>query len=209
MASVLICQIAFQNMKIWYGEEKQHHMKQSQHTNQMFFDQNGSNTLFTDLFLKHRKHVYHYFRKQTRDSDLAEDLTQETFIKAFLALQQGRYTDNNNFQGWILRIARNLYFDTFRKKKTVVYNKMSLEQTRHVKSKNILPDESLILFEDSQIIRKAIKELKPVQKDVLILRYYGNLSFREIAETMNCNVNTVLGRMRYALENIRKQMAIS
>ncbi len=138
---------------------------------------------------------------------LAEDIFQDTFIKVIRSLKAGKYKDNGKFLSWVLRIAHNLIIDHYRKEKQLqVISRDSYEgdifNSQKLAEKNV--EDLLINTQISKDIRMLVKELPNDQKEVIILRHYCGLSFKEIAEHTNVSINTALGRMRYALINLRK-----
>ena len=140
--------------------------------------------------------------------DIAEDLLQETYIKAIDVLKSGRYIEEGKFMPWIVRIAHNLAIDYFRKEKR--YPTIVLEDGSIVFNSFEFSEDS---FEDIQLkqdqivnIRELVKKLPDEQREVLILRHYEELSFQEIADMTQVSINTALGRMRYALINLRKML---
>ena len=161
------------------------------------------------LINRYRKQVYTYIFLLVKNQHLAEDIFQDTFIKVIKSLDDGKYRDNGKFLAWVLRIAHNLVIDHYRKEKQL--NSTSREDF----GMDILNSQKYAVrpAEDSMIdrqIRKDIRELVdslPIeQKEVLILRQYCELSFKEIAEHTNVSINTALGRMRYALINLRRMV---
>ena len=159
------------------------------------------------LINKHRRKVYTYILLTIKNQQLAEDLFQETFIKVIQSLRGGKYKDNGKFLSWVIRIAHNLIIDHFRKEKQMNTlsnddSEVDLFNSKKLSDSNI---EELII--DSQIkseIRVLINELPDDQREVVLLRHYGGLSFKEIADQTDVSINTALGRMRYALINLRK-----
>lgn len=159
------------------------------------------------LINRHRSKVYTYIILTIKNQQLAEDLFQETFIKVIQSLKAGKYKDNGKFLSWVIRIAHNLIIDHFRKEKQMnaISNddsEVDLFNSKKLSDSNI---EELII--DSQIkseIRVLINELPDDQREVVLLRHYGGLSFKEIADQTDVSINTALGRMRYALINLRK-----
>ena len=151
--------------------------------------------------------MYTYILLTIKNQQLAEDLFQETFIKVIQSLRGGKYKDNGKFLSWVIRIAHNLIIDHFRKEKQMntISNddsEVDLFNSKKLSDSNI---EELII--DSQIkssIRILINELPDDQREVVLLRHYGGLSFKEIADQTDVSINTALGRMRYALINLRK-----
>ena len=144
-----------------------------------------------------------------KDSDVADDIFQETFIKAVRVIDEGRYTDNGRFLSWILRIAHNQVIDYFRSRK----------QQKHVNEAdagyNVLGtlrfaehtvEDDMVSAQITSDVRRLVEMLPEEQREVVMLRYYSELSFKEIAEQTNVSINTALGRMRYALINLRKMI---
>jgi len=167
----------------------------------------GDQSAIEVLINRHRSKVYTYILLTIKNQPLAEDLFQETFIKVIQSLRGGKYRDNGRFLSWVIRIAHNLIIDHFRKEKQMnsVSNddsEVDLFNCKKMSDSNI---EELIV--NSQIkaeIRTLINELPDDQREVVLLRHYGGLSFKEIADQTDVSINTALGRMRYALINLRK-----
>jgi RNA polymerase sigma-70 factor (ECF subfamily) len=167
----------------------------------------GDHSAIEVLINRHRSKVYTYIILTIKNQQLAEDLFQETFIKVIQSLKSGKYRDNGKFLSWVIRIAHNLIIDHFRKEKQMnaISNddsEVDLFNSKKLSDSNI---EDLII--DSQIkseIRILINELPEDQRQVVLLRHYGGLSFKEIADQTDVSINTALGRMRYALINLRK-----
>jgi RNA polymerase sigma-70 factor (ECF subfamily) len=167
----------------------------------------GDHSAIEVLINRHRSKVYTYIILTIKNQQLAEDLFQETFIKVIQSLRAGKYKDNGKFLSWVIRIAHNLIIDHFRKVKQMnaISNddsEVDLFNSKKLSDSNI---EELII--DSQIkseIRILINELPDDQREVVLLRHYGGLSFKEIADQTDVSINTALGRMRYALINLRK-----
>ena len=169
----------------------------------------GDQSAIEKLINRHRSKVYTYILLTIKNQQLAEDLFQETFIKVIQSLRGGKYRDNGRFLSWVIRISHNLIIDHFRKEKQMnsVSNddsEVDLFNSKKLSDHNI---EELIV--NSQIrseIRLLINELPDDQREVVLLRHYGGLSFKEIAEQTDVSINTALGRMRYALINLRKMI---
>ena len=167
----------------------------------------GDHSAIEVLINRHRSKVYTYIILTIKNQQLAEDLFQETFIKVIQSLKAGKYRDNGKFLSWVIRIAHNLIIDHFRKEKQMnaISNddsEVDLFNSKKLSDSNI---EELII--DKQIkseIRVLINELPDDQREVVLLRHYGGLSFKEIADQTDVSINTALGRMRYALINLRK-----
>lgn len=144
-----------------------------------------------------------------KNQQLAEDLFQETFIKVIQSLRGGKYKDNGRFLSWVIRIAHNLIIDHFRKEKQMnsVSNddtEVDLFNSKKFSDKNI--EEIIVSSQIQSELRSLINELPTDQREVVLLRHYGELSFKEIADQTGVSINTALGRMRYALINLRKMI---
>ena len=167
----------------------------------------GDQSAIETLINRHRSKVYTYILLTIKNQPLAEDLFQETFIKVIQSLRSGKYRDNGRFLSWVIRIAHNLIIDHFRKEKQMnsVSNDDSVVDLFN--SKKLSDDNIEELIVNSQIkaeIRALINELPDDQREVVLLRHYGGLSFKEIADQTDVSINTALGRMRYALINLIK-----
>ncbi len=169
----------------------------------------GDQSAIEELINRHRSKVYTYIFLTIKNQPLAEDLFQETFIKVIQSLRNGKYRDNGRFLSWVIRIAHNLIIDHFRKEKQM--NSVSNDDTEVdlFNSKKLSDDNIEEIIVNSQIkseIRALINELPDDQREVVLLRHYGGLSFKEIADQTDVSINTALGRMRYALINLRKMI---
>lgn len=184
-------------------------MKLQQHADQdlvKLFIQGDQNSIEV-LINRHKNKVFTYIILIVKNQSLAEDIFQDTFIKVIKSLKEGKYKDNGKFVSWVIRIAHNLTIDHFRKEKQI--NTYSNEDYEADIFNSRKLSESTIedIMVESQIIKEVrllIDELPEDQKQVILLRHYGGLSFREIAEQTDVSINTALGRMRYALINLRK-----
>lgn len=143
-----------------------------------------------------------------RDESLAEDIFQDTFIKVINTLRSGRYNEEGKFLPWVIRIAHNLVIDHYRKERRtpVVVNSDGFDifDVLHLADESI--ETRMIREQTHQDLRRMIQRLPDDQKEVLIMRHYGDMSFKEIAAVTEVSINTALGRMRYALNNLRKMM---
>lgn len=170
--------------------------------------QNGNDGAFEILLHRHKSRLYTAIYLIVKDRYKAEDLLQETFIKAVNTIKDGRYNDEGKFSAWISRIAHNLAIDNFRKQKR--YPEIVLEDGSRVFNSMEFAEASMedkqILQDSKSKLRMLIKELPAEQKQVLIMRHYLHMSFQEIADRTGVSINTALGRMRYALINLRKKM---
>jgi len=169
----------------------------------------GKESAFDLLLNRHKSRVFTTIMLIVRDEDIAEDLLQDTFIKAIHTMKSGRYNEEGKFSSWICRIAHNLAIDCFRREKRSPL--LSLDTTSHTFNSLSLAEEgadaTLTREETYAQLRELIQDLPAAQKEVLIMRHYGDMSFQEIADATGVSINTALGRMRYALINLRKKMA--
>ncbi len=170
--------------------------------------QTGNEEAFEMLLHRHKSRIYTAIYMIVKDRYQAEDLLQDTFIKAINTIKGGRYNEEGKFLPWICRVAHNLAIDHFRRSKR--YPEVVLEDGSRVFDSLQFSEDS---FETQQLLRDTksrlrdiIKELPDEQKQVLIMRHYLKMSFQEIAERTDVSINTALGRMRYALINLRKKM---
>lgn len=169
----------------------------------------GDESCIEVLINRHRTKVYTYILLTIKNQSLAEDLFQETFIKVIQSLRKNKYRDNGRFLSWVIRIAHNLIIDHFRKEKQL--NAVSNDDTDLdlFNSQRFSEDNIEQLMVNEQIrrdLRKIINELPDDQREVVLLRHFGKLSFKEIADHTGVSINTALGRMRYALINLRKMI---
>jgi len=169
---------------------------------------NGSETAFEMLVDKYKSKAFTTIYLIVKDQGVAEDLLQDVFIKVIYTLNADGYSEEGKFQPWLMRIAHNLAIDYFRKSRRyptiIMEDGENLFNTLKFAEETI---EDLQIKEDTlSMIRKLIDELPETQKEVLIMRHYNDLSFQEIAEQTGVSINTALGRMRYALINMRKKM---
>lgn len=169
----------------------------------------GDKSAISTLINKHNRRVRDYLYTMVKDRDIADDIAQETFIKAIKVIDEGRYTDNGKFLSWVLRIAHNRALDYFRSQKT--NTKVNESSTGYnvlgtIKYADKSVEESIISEQTAAEIRSLVELLPEEQKEVVMLRYYSDLSFKEIAEQTGVSINTALGRMRYALINIRRMI---
>lgn len=168
----------------------------------------GNEGAFEELLNRHKSRIFTTIHLIVKDSYVAEDLLQEVFIKAINTIKEGKYNEEGKFLPWITRIAHNLSIDNFRKEKR--YPTVILEDGSRVFNTMEFSEDSI---ESEQIkkdthskLRKLVQELPESQREVLIMRHYMEMSFQEIAEATGVSINTALGRMRYALINLRKKM---
>ena len=167
----------------------------------------GNNSAFDILLNRHQDRLFNYIYFIVRSKEVAEDIFQETFVKAIVTLQQGRYTNDGKFAAWITRIAHNLVIDQFRieRNENTIYNDeadVDLLNDAKLAEGNI--ENQLVNDQVLKDVRKLIDELPDCQREVVFMRYYQDLSFKEIAEITGVSINTALGRMRYAIMNMRR-----
>ena len=167
----------------------------------------GNNEAFDTLIERHTDKLHAYIFHSVKDSDIANDIFQETFIKAITTINQGRYTENGKFSAWISRIAHNLIIDFFRQEKSENLQSCDLEDVDILNRKELSEEtieDAIITHQIHADIRRIVKALPESQQEVLVMRYYKNMSFKEIADATNVSINTALGRMRYAILNMRR-----
>ena len=167
----------------------------------------GDQSSLEILITRYRKQVYSYIVLLIKNQHLAEDIFQDTFVKVIRSLHEGRYRDDGKFLAWVVRIAHNLVIDHFRREKqmnSVSNNEFGMDifNSKRFATKTI--EDEIIHEQIEEDVRNLVDYLPEDQKEVLILRHYCGLSFKEIADQTNVSINTALGRMRYALINLRK-----
>lgn len=168
----------------------------------------GNNRAFDELLSRNQSKLFSYILFVVRDEDKANDLFQETFVKVITKLHQGRYVDSGKFGAWIMRIAHNVIMDWYREQRS----RNLIEPTDENDLSNLSGNEIL----DSNVENRYVNDqimvdvknmmimLPPTQREVVFMRFYQDLSFKEIAETTGVSINTSLGRMRYAILNLRR-----
>ncbi|MDA0777854.1 MAG: sigma-70 family RNA polymerase sigma factor [Bacteroidetes bacterium] len=168
----------------------------------------GNEACLEMLINRHKNRIFTTIILIVKDSYIAEDLFQETFIKIINNLKKGKYNEEGKFLPWAMRIAHNMAIDYFRKMKRMptITDSSGDDVFRTIKIAVENREEQIIRTEKEDMVRLAINKLPEEQRQVLILRHYGNLSFKEIAVMTDVSINTALGRMRYALTNMRKIM---
>jgi len=171
----------------------------------------GDDAAFDTLVERYKSKIYTTIYLVVKDQYVAEDLMQDTFIKAIKTLRNGKYNEEGKFLPWILRIGHNLAIDYFRRAKR--YPKVVFEDGSNVFNTLNFSENSVetkqIKKESHEHLRGLIKQLPYQQREVLIMRHYEDMSFQEIADATGVSINTALGRMRYALINLRKMMSKS
>lgn len=167
----------------------------------------GNNEAFDTLLRRHQDRVFNYILRVVKDRDVADDIFQETFIKAIITIKQGKYSANGKFSAWITRIAHNLIIDNFRQEKNENQVSTDVGAVDLLNNRELCEDNIEDLLVNTQIqedVKKIVMALPESQREVLIMRYYRDMSFKEIAEQTGVSINTALGRMRYAILNMRR-----
>lgn len=169
---------------------------------------NGNEEAFEELVSRHKSRVFTTIYLIVKDKSIAEDLLQDAFIKVVNTIKSGKYNEEGKFLPWVLRIAHNLAIDYFRRNKR--YPTIVMEDGSHVFNTLDFAEDSIETYKIKQdtkeVLNKLIQELPESQREVLIMRHYMQMSFQDIAESTDVSINTALGRMRYALINLRKKM---
>lgn len=161
------------------------------------------------LIYKHKSKIYNFIFSKVRDSEVAEDVFQETFIKVIKTLKNGSYNEEGKFLSWVMRISHNLIIDFFRKTNRMPKFEASSDDYdvfQFIKDDSPNAENTLINKQIVNDLQKLILELPLDQKEVLNMRIYRDMSFKEIAEATGVSINTALGRMRYAIINLRKMV---
>jgi RNA polymerase sigma factor (sigma-70 family) len=161
------------------------------------------------LINRHQKRIYSFIFLMVRRQDLAEDIFQDVFVKVIHSLKKGKYAENGRFTSWVMRIAHNMVIDHFRKQKNqqmLSNDQYSFDIFNNMRYSDQTIEDQLVYDQLLTDVASLVEMLPESQKEVIKLRHYFNLSFKEIAEETNVSINTALGRMRYALINLRKMM---
>ena len=168
----------------------------------------GNNRAFDLLLLRNQSNIYSYILFIVHDRETAEDLFQDTFVKAIAYMQDGRYTTSGKFAGWLMRIAHNTVMDWYRSLAQFHFVEANKDNDlSNVSDPSLVVDNIENQYVNSQTlkdVRRLLDMLPMIQREVVYMRFYQQLSFKEIAETTNCSINTDLGRMRYAVLNMRR-----
>lgn len=168
----------------------------------------GNNRAFDLLLLRNQSNIYSYILFIVHDRETAEDLFQDTFVKAIAYMQDGRYTTSGKFAGWLMRIAHNTVMDWYRSLAQFHFVEANKDNDlSNVSDPSLVVDNIENQYVNSQTlkdVRRLLDMLPIIQREVVYMRFYQQLSFKEIAETTNCSINTALGRMRYAVLNMRR-----
>ena len=169
--------------------------------------QGGDDKAFDELLTRYQGKLYNYILFAVRNQELAEDLFQETFVKAIVTIQQGRYTADGRFGAWITRIAHNLVIDSFRTERnenTITNDECEVDLLNNVDLCDDNVEMQMVNDQTLTDVRRLVDALPHNQREVVYMRYYQDLSFKEIAEITGVSINTALGRMRYALLGMRR-----
>ncbi len=170
----------------------------------------GDESVLEELLKRHKSKIYTSIYLLVKDQYLAEDIFQDTFIKVINTLRSGRYNEEGKFLPWVMRIAHNLVIDFFRKEKRapIITSADGTDVLNLLQVFEESAEERMLREQTHADLRAMIQQLPDDQKEVLIMRHYGDLSFKEIADLTGVSINTALGRMRYALSNLRKMMKV-
>ena len=167
----------------------------------------GNNSAFDVLLNRHKDRLFNYIFFIVRSKEVAEDIFQETFVKAIVTLQQGRYTNDGKFAAWITRIAHNLVIDQFRierNENTVSNDETEIDLLNDARLAEGTVENRMVNEQVLKDVRMLVDELPDCQREVVFMRYYQDLSFKDIADITGVSINTALGRMRYAILNMRR-----
>ncbi|MGV3547919.1 MAG: RNA polymerase sigma factor [Pedobacter sp.] len=170
----------------------------------------GDESVIEELLRRHKSKIFTSIYLLVKDQYLAEDIFQDAFIKVINTLRSGRYNEEGKFLPWVMRIAHNLVIDYFRKEKRTptITSADGTDVLNLIQIHEESAEERMLREQTHSDLRKMIQFLPDEQKEVLIMRHYADLSFKEIAELTDVSINTALGRMRYALSNLRKMMNV-
>ena len=169
---------------------------------------NGDESSLDKLIQKHKSRIYNFIFSKVLNRDIAEDIFQDTFIKVIKTLKRGFYNEEGKFLPWIMRIAHNLVIDHFRRSNRIpkFENNSEYDIFQNLSDSSLNAEKSIIKNQVSTDLQHLVDELPDDQKDVVIMRLYRDMSFKEIAENTGVSINTALGRMRYAIINLRKMI---
>ncbi|MFN3446211.1 MAG: RNA polymerase sigma factor [Bacteroidia bacterium] len=168
----------------------------------------GNEACLEQLVKRHQRSIFSAIYLLVKNRALAEDIFQETFIKIIHTLRQGNYNEEGKFGPWAVRIGRNLTIDYIRKQKRnlTITDSEGNDILSYIQIAEESREDKLIQYQTEQNIKELVKRLPDEQREVLIMRHWGDMSFKEIADKTGVSINTALGRMRYALNNLRKMM---
>ena len=169
----------------------------------------GDRSAISELIERHSRRVRNYIGIMVKDDAVADDIFQETFIKAVKVIDEGGYTDSGKFLSWVLRIAHNRVLDHFRREKSsrqLNEKEAGYDVLGTLRFAENTVEDDIVHNELMETVRRLVEQLPDDQREVVRLRYYSKLSFQEIAEQTEVSINTALGRMRYALINLRRMI---
>ena len=169
----------------------------------------GDKSAISSLIERHSRRVRDYIHMMVKDRDVADDIFQETFIKAVRVIDEGRYTDNGKFLSWILRIAHNQVIDYFRAQRqdrSVSETDAGYDVLGTLRLSERTVEDSMVSEQIERDVRALVELLPAEQREVVMMRYFAGLSFKDIAEQTDVSINPALGRMRYALINLRRMI---
>ncbi|MBT8260602.1 MAG: sigma-70 family RNA polymerase sigma factor [Flavobacteriaceae bacterium] len=166
----------------------------------------GNENALAILINRHKQKIYSFIYSKVLDRDITEDVFQDTFIKVIKTLKLGKYNEEGKFLPWVMRIAHNLVIDHFRKNNRIPKfdNSGDFNIFSVLSDSSLNAEKTIIKSQVEEDVRRLIEELPSDQKEVLVMRMYNDMSFKEISENTGVSINTALGRMRYALINLRK-----
>ena len=167
----------------------------------------GNNEAFDTLLNRHQNRVFTYILRIVKDSEVANDIFQDTFVKAITTIKQNRYSEAGKFGAWITRIAHNLIIHYYRQERSENLQSCDLPDLDILNRKDLSEEtieDKLVTHQIHNDIKRLVKALPELQREVLVMRYYHDMSFKEIADATNVSINTALGRMRYAILNMRR-----
>ena len=166
----------------------------------------GSEISLERLISRHQSRIFNFINSKVQNRDTAEDIFQDTFIKVIRTLKGGQYNEEGKFLPWVMRISHNLVIDFFRKNNRMpkVKNTEEFDIFQFISDSSLNAEHSMVQDQIVKDLQKLVHELPEDQKEVLIMRLYRDMSFKEIAKNTNVSINTALGRMRYAIINLRK-----
>ena len=167
----------------------------------------GNNNAFDILLSRYQSVIHSYIYFIVRNKELTEDIFQETFVKVIMTIKQGRYTENGKFKAWITRIAHNLIIDNFRQERNenwVSNDEVEVDLFNNIQLCDGTVEDRLVRRQVLSDVKRLVNHLPENQREVLEMRYYHDMSFKEIADATGVSINTALGRMRYAILNMRR-----
>lgn len=169
---------------------------------------NGEETALHKLIVNHQSRVKGFIFSKVKDRDITEDIFQDTYIKVIKSLRKGSYNEEGKFLPWVMRIAHNLIVDYFRKQNKIptLSNAMEFDIFSVISDDSLHMEERLVKSQIELEVKELVTRLPKDQKEVIEMRMYRDMSFKEISENTGVSINTALGRMRYALQNIRKEI---